>query len=126
MDNPRLLTTHWSGRHPIRITVDRHGILPPDSNIFSNDSETIVYRDNTDWEAMLADLSRRNIHSVLVEGGARLLNSILASGIYDEVHVEISNAHLGKGEEGVEAPDYSFTTRPQVIDEHLVYIEKKA
>ena len=126
MDNPRLLTTHWSGRHPIRITMDRHGILPQESNIFSNDSETIVYRDNTDWEAMLADLSRRNIHSVLVEGGARLLNSILASGIYDEVHVEISNAHLGKGEEGVEAPDYSFTTRPQVIDEHLVYIEKKA
>lgn len=126
MDNPRLLTTHWSGRHPIRVTMDRHGILPQESNIFSNDSETIVYRDNTDWEAMLADLSRRNIHSVLVEGGARLLNSILASGIYDEVHVEISNAHLGKGEEGVEAPDYSFTTRPQVIDEHLVYIEKKA
>ena len=126
MDNPRLLTTHWSGRHPIRITMDRHGILPQESNIFSNDSETIVYRENTDWEAMLADLSRRNIHSVLVEGGARLLNSILVSGIYDEVHVEVSNTHLGKGEEGVEAPAYSFKTRPQVIDEHLVYIEKKA
>ena len=126
MDNPRLLTTHWSGRHPIRITMDRHGILPQESNIFSNDSETIVYRENTDWEAMLADLSRRNIHSVLVEGGARLLNSILASGIYDEVHVEVSNTHLGEDGEGVEAPAYSFKTRPQVIDEHLVYIEKKA
>lgn len=126
MDNPRLLTTHWSGRHPIRITMDRHGILPPDSNIFSTDSETIVYRDKTDWETMLADLSRRNIHSVLVEGGARLLNSILASGIYDEVHVEVSNTHLGKDEEGVEAPTYSFKTHPQLIDQHWVYIEKKA
>lgn len=126
MDNPRLLTTHWSGRHPIRITMDRHGILPSDSNIFSTDSETIVYRDKTDWETMLADLSRRNIHSVLVEGGARLLTSILASGIYDEVHVEVSNTHLGKDEEGVEAPTYSFKTHPQLIDQHWVYIEKKA
>lgn len=124
LDNPRLLTTHWSGRNPIRVTLDRHGILPLDSNIFSSDSETIVYRENTDWDFVLADLARRNIHSVLVEGGTKLLETILASGIYDEVHIEVSDCSLGVGKEGVKAPNYSTITKPQVIDTHLVYTEK--
>lgn len=125
MDNPRLLTTHWSGRNPIRVTMDRHRILSPDYNIFSSDSETIVYHDNTDWKTMLTDLASRNIHSVLVEGGATLLNSIIASQVYDEVHIEISNEYMGEGKLGVEAPHYKFTTRPQIFDQHLVYIEKR-
>ena len=128
MDNPRLLTTHWSGRNPVRVTLDRHHILPADSKIFSSDSETIVYHENTDWEFLLADLAKRNIHSILVEGGATLLNSILSSGIYDEVHVEIGNIQIeciGDGK-GVKAPTYTFTTQPQMIDGHCVYVEKNA
>ena len=89
LDNPRLLTTHWSGRNPIRITLDRHGVLPADSRIFSDDTPTLVYRENTDWSVILSDLAQRNIHSVLVEGGSTLLQHILDSGIYDEVHIEI-------------------------------------
>lgn len=125
MDNPRLLTTHWSGRNPIRVTMDRHRILSPDYNIFSSDSETIVYHDNTDWKTMLTDLASRNIHSVLVEGGTTFLNSIIASQVYDEVHIEISNEYMGEGKLGVEAPHYKFTTRPQIFDRHLVYREKR-
>ena len=125
LDDPRLLTTHWSGRNPIRITLDRHNILPRDSRIFSDDAETIVYRENTEWENILADLAERNIHSVLVEGGAQLLNTIIDSGIYDEVHIEISDKEICRGRDGVKAPNYTFTTAPSLIDGHLVYIEKK-
>lgn len=120
LDNPRLLTTHWSGRNPIRITVDRHGLIPQDSNILSAEAPTIVYRDNTSWEFILNDLANRNIHSLLVEGGATLLNNILHSGIYDEVHIEISNQHLGGG---VKAPLYTVHSKPTIIDDHLIYIE---
>ena len=49
LDNPRLLNTHWEGRNPIRVTLDRHGIIPSDARIFSDGIETIVYRDRTDW-----------------------------------------------------------------------------
>lgn len=123
LDNPRLLTTHWSGRNPIRVTLDRHGVLPADSRIFSDESETIVYRDQTDWQFVLDDLARRNIHSILVEGGAVLLSRILESGIYDEVHVEVAtDVVLGSG---VKAPDYVFKTTPRVIDGHNVYIENR-
>ena len=122
LDNPRLLTTHWSGRNPVRVTLDRHGVLPTDSRIFSDESETITYRENSDWQFILNDLAQRNIHSILVEGGAALLNTILESGVYDEVHVEVAkDVIIGSG---VKAPDYVFKTKPQVVDGHLVYVEK--
>ena len=88
LDNPTLTNTRWAGRNPIRILLDRHHRVPADSRIFSGEAETIVYSDNTEWEYILADLAKRGIHSVLVEGGAQVLNHIIESGVYDEVQVE--------------------------------------
>ena len=128
LDNPRLLTTHWSGRNPIRITLDRHNILPADSRIFSDEAPTIVYRENTDWHYICTDLAERNIHSVLVEGGATLLQHILDSGIYDEVHIEVSRQTLPIDPtthcpNGIKAPIYTPTTQPKVVDNQQIYIE---
>ena len=127
LDNPRLLTTHWSGRNPIRITLDRHRVLPAESKIFSNEAPTIVYRENTNWSFILQDLANRNIHSILVEGGTTLLQHILDSGIYDEVHIEVSNIPLprtaNQEPNGVKAPDYTPTTQPKVVNNHQIYIE---
>ena len=102
LDNPRLLTTRWSGRNPIRITLDRHQRIPAEANIFSLDNPTIVYRENTEWQYILKDLASRNIHSVLVEGGRLLLENILRTGIYDEIHIE-TNDRLTIGD-GIPAP----------------------
>lgn len=120
LDNPRLLTTHWSGRNPIRITLDRHGVIPADSKLFSKDAPTIVYQENTDWQFVLEDLAKKNIHSILVEGGATLLNHIIQSGRYDEVHVEVGNEYIGNG---VVAPKYILKSTPKKIDSHWVFIE---
>lgn len=122
LDNPRLLTTHWSGRDPIRVTFDRHGVLSSEYRIFSDESETIVYKEQTDWSFVLTDLAHRNIHSILVEGGAMLLNMIIESGVYDEVHVEVANDVVAR--DGVKAPHYVFKTKPEMIDGHCIYIEK--
>lgn len=128
LDNPKLLTTHWSGHHPVRITLDRHNVIPLDSHIFSDDAPTIVYRENTNWSFILNDLATRNIHSVLVEGGATLLQHILDTGIYDEVHIEVSNQLLKSDStsviEGVPAPVYPRTTKPIMIDGHQIYVAR--
>ena len=127
LDNPRLLNTRWSGRNPIRITLDRHCVLPKESRIFSDEAPTIVYRDNTDWQYILSDMANRNIHSVLVEGGAILLQHILDSGLYDEVHVEVSKHCIPRVEghvsPGVLAPRYNFRTLPTVVDGNKIYVE---
>ena len=127
LDNPRLLNTRWSGRDPIRVTLDRHGVLSMDCRIFSDEAPTIVYRENTDWQYILSDLANRNVHSILVEGGAILLQHILDSGLYDELHVEVSKYSLpqvdGQKVRGVAAPNYIFRTSPTIIDGNKIYVE---
>ena len=97
-DHPRLKTTRWSGRDPIRIALDHH----PEGKDYEG---WLVYSDNTDWPFVLEDLAKRNIHSVLVEGGTKVLNGILATGLYDEVHVEVSEKAVFQG---VEAPKWDL------------------
>lgn len=128
LDNPKLTVSHWSGCNPIRVTVDRHHILPSDRHIFSPDAETIVYRECTEWRYIVQDLGERGIHSVLVEGGSTLINSILESGIWDEVHIEVAPFALpplnGVMVEGVKAPQYEPTVAPKIVDNHQIYIER--
>ena len=119
LDNPRLLNTHWEGRNPIRVTLDRHNRIPADARIFSDETETIVYRERTDWPYVLSDLASRNIHSILVEGGATLLNHILETGIWDEIHVEVApEITIG---EGVAAPKIALPEAFETVDGHRLY-----
>ena len=99
-DHPRLKTTRWSGRDPIRVALDRH----PEGKDYEG---WLVYSDNTEWAFVLEDMAKRNIHSVLVEGGATVLNYIISTGIYDEVHVEVSEKEVFQG---VEAPRWDLRT----------------
>ena len=126
MDNPRLLNTHWEGRNPIRVTVDRHGILPMESRIFApTESDykgidpVIVYRERTDWPFITEDLGKRGIHSILVEGGTRLLEHILETGIWDEIHVEVApELRIG---EGVKAPEITLPDTFEEVNGHRLY-----
>lgn len=126
MDNPRLLTTHWEGRNPIRVTMDRSGKIPMKSKIFASTGSdypgidpVIVYRERTDWNFILEDLADRGIHSILVEGGPTLLRSILASGIWDEIHVEVApEITIG---DGVRAPEVRLPEHFEQVDGHRLY-----
>ena len=129
MDNPRLMTTHWEGRNPIRVTVDRHGRIPMESKIFApTESDypgidpVIVYRERTDWEYILEDLAGRGIHSIMVEGGTTLLNHIIETGLWDEMHIEVApEITIG---EGVAAPNVNlsdFNGNFEVVDGHKLY-----
>ena len=119
LDNPRLLNTHWEGRNPIRVTLDRHNRIPADARIFSDKTETIVYRDRTDWPFVLSDLANRGIHSILVEGGRTLLEHILETGIWDEIHIEVA-PELTIGD-GVAAPKIALPETFENVDGHRLY-----
>lgn len=129
MDNPRLMTTHWEGRNPIRVTVDRHGRIPMESKIFERKESdyagidpVIVYRERTEWEYILEDLAGRGIHSVMVEGGTTLLSHIIETGLWDEMHIEVApEITIG---EGVAAPSVNlsdFNGDLEVVDGHKLY-----
>ena len=119
LDNPRLLNTHWEGRNPIRVTVDRHNVIPADARILSNEAPTIVYRERTDWPFITSDLAQRGIHSILVEGGPTLLKHILDSGLWDEIHIEVA-PELTIGD-GVPAPKIELPSAFEQVDGHRLY-----
>jgi diaminohydroxyphosphoribosylaminopyrimidine deaminase/5-amino-6-(5-phosphoribosylamino)uracil reductase len=58
-------------------------------------------------EALLADLHRRNIQSLLIEGGSQVLQQFLAAGLWDESRVFTSPITF---ERGIAAP--TFTQAP--------------
>jgi diaminohydroxyphosphoribosylaminopyrimidine deaminase/5-amino-6-(5-phosphoribosylamino)uracil reductase len=119
LDNPRLLNTHWEGRNPIRVTIDRHGVIPADARIFSDETETIVYRERTEWPFILGNLASRGIHSIMVEGGPTLIRTILDSGLWDEMHIEVA-PELSIGE-GVPAPQIGLPETCETVDGHKLY-----
>lgn len=114
MDNPMLTTRHIEGKSPIRVILDRNLKTPIDSNIFNNFAQVIVLnskknakQENVEFVKMefqkkslrpvLTELYKRNIQSVIVEGGAKLLNSFIGQGLWDEARVFKSDKKIGKG-----------------------------
>jgi len=118
LDNPSLTVRNWSGKSPVRIAIDRQGRIPDHYHVFDGMIPTIVFtekvqanRQNVEFvkikfdihciQTILNQIYERNIHSVLVEGGAGMLNSFIEDGLWDEANVEISPQLLV---EGVAAP----------------------
>lgn len=90
-DNPQLNVRMAGGRNPVRIVIDRTHSLANHFHVFDGSQKTICYTKNYDgvqgensWvklegvdfiEALLDDLYEKKIQSVIVEGGAAVLNA---------------------------------------------------
>ncbi len=118
-DNPTLTNRLWTGKNPIRIVIDQHLKVPTTYHLLQNEAVTIVFNDlknETDEQLIYAQLDfNKNIieqimsycytypiQSILVEGGAKLLQSFIDSGIWDEARI-IQNESLNI-EAGLVAP----------------------
>lgn len=118
-DNPSLTTRLWCGKHPVRIVIDKDLVLPANLNVFDNtvftiilnkirqeEGQNIVYHKIGDDEnivkSILKILYQRNLNSLIVEGGAILLQSFIDAGFWDEARV-ITNKNLDINN-GIAAP----------------------
>ena len=116
IDNPSLTTRYWPGKSPLRIVLSHELSMPDNLNLFTDGLPTVVYNavkdaveggveyvkiDTDEPRLWLQDLYRRGVTSVMVEGGARVLNSLIDAGLWDEARVEVSARRVG---EGVAAP----------------------
>ncbi|TVQ36957.1 MAG: bifunctional diaminohydroxyphosphoribosylaminopyrimidine deaminase/5-amino-6-(5-phosphoribosylamino)uracil reductase RibD [Spirochaetaceae bacterium] len=103
-DNPLLTVRHVAGRQPLRVVLSGCRPLPADSPLFHDRfaDRTLVYqpeagRTHVDLHALLDDLLRRDVQSVLVEGGSRVLSSFLARGLWDRLSLFVAPRILGGG-----------------------------
>jgi len=119
LDNPSLTTRFWKGNNPLRLVIDKELTLPSTLKLFDGSTKTIVfnYKKQLDSENLiyqqlnkheniltqiLTTLYQLQIQSVIIEGGANLLQSFINAGLWDEARV-ITNTTLTI-EKGLAAP----------------------
>ncbi len=118
-DNPALNNRAWEGRSPARVVLDKSLRLPSNLKIFDGSQRTFVLNASVEKEAgnnsyinlnfeedwfseALEKLYSQGVSSLVVEGGAQLLNHIILTSLWDEAIVFYSKSHLA---EGVKAPN---------------------
>ena len=126
-DDPQLTVRMVPGASPIRVVLDSTLRLPADARVFAPDASTIVLAtersdparraalheravsvavvrdgpDGIDLADGLARLRRLGIRSLLVEGGAQVITSMLRGRLVDRVVVAVAPLLLGAGTDAV-------------------------
>lgn len=118
LDNPKLTVREHIGNNPLRVCVDRNGVIPENYHLMDESVPTLIFtslnkssRNNLEFiqinfeknviAQILKELYNRNIQSLIVEGGEQLLTSFIAKKIWDEARVFVSSKII---ENGVKAP----------------------
>jgi diaminohydroxyphosphoribosylaminopyrimidine deaminase/5-amino-6-(5-phosphoribosylamino)uracil reductase len=122
-DDPQLTVRHVDGRQPLRVVIDRTNKAPATARVFDGAAPSLLITstERTDItcdqvvitsaddpiERLMNELHKRNIRSLLVEGGAALLHQFIERGRWDEARVIHCPAVFGAG---TKAPQ--LTTAP--------------
>ncbi|MBN1662477.1 MAG: bifunctional diaminohydroxyphosphoribosylaminopyrimidine deaminase/5-amino-6-(5-phosphoribosylamino)uracil reductase RibD [Deltaproteobacteria bacterium] len=129
-DDPELTVRLVKGKNPLRVVVDSQLRTPPDAKIIKNqgDAATLIAitahadrkkraafadlgveileidedrRGQVDLKALLRELGKRNIASVLVEGGSEIITAFFRDGLADRVTIITAPKIAGAGIEAV-------------------------
>jgi diaminohydroxyphosphoribosylaminopyrimidine deaminase/5-amino-6-(5-phosphoribosylamino)uracil reductase len=109
-DNPTLTARNWVGKNPIRVLIDKNKKLSKDFNIFNDEAKTIIISNNNiDFTKNIASqicnvLFEKNINSVIIEGGAKTLQTFIDENLWDEARVFTGNIQFNNG---VKSPSFS-------------------
>jgi diaminohydroxyphosphoribosylaminopyrimidine deaminase/5-amino-6-(5-phosphoribosylamino)uracil reductase len=116
-DDPQLTARAWNGPQPLRVALDRNLWLPLSHFLLDETTPTWIVNEHEERDgitrrlrlpfddqllpALLRRLADAGKNSLFVEGGAKLLASFVAAGLWDEARVFATPVQLG---EGISAP----------------------
>ena len=137
MDNPSLNTRNWAGKNPIRIFIDRDLKIEQTAKILDQSAHTIILNQHINKTEGKNDfiqinfegeiipqlnelLYQKNIQSVIIEGGSKLLQTFIDADVWDEARV-ITNTKMGI-ENGIASPNFEYKTsfKQQKIESDLI------
>lgn len=120
-DNPSLNCRLWDGNNPMRVTLDRRGKIPATATIFNQNQELTLYftqnkrndistnieqiiiKKDSPLSDILNTLYKRGITSLLIEGGATLLQNAINDNLWDIARIETAPIILA-GNGSIKAP----------------------
>lgn len=110
VDNPQLNNRLYYGKSPVKVLLKRDGILPKNAAAINSVGKTIVVSDlsgatynmpnTSQWKLpfdnnllknILKNLKKEGLNSLLVEGGATLINHFLKQNLWDEARIFTGN-----------------------------------
>ncbi len=122
-DNPKLDVRLWTGKSPLRVILDRNLRINGDFHVLDGSHPTLIlteveepsrYLEGLDYHVMnfskdvipqiCSILHELNVLSVLVEGGAKTLQSFIDSDLWDEARIFKGVSSFKKG---IKAPKVS-------------------
>lgn len=124
-DNPQLNARLWAGKQPLRLVIDRRGVLPGHAHLLDQSQPTWIFTEREEkqdglnrWlncrftpQYMVADmlqhLQTARIQSLIVEGGVHTLQSFIDAGLWDEARIFITPSVLS---DGIAAPVLTGST----------------
>src|SRR3974390_2936959 len=140
-DDPQLTVRRVEGPNPVRVVVDPNGRLPANARMLVRDGVRrliitamnarksavngveIVPLPLTDGRiapaAILAELAKRGMRRILIEGGADTVSRFFSAGCLDRLHVIIAPIILGNGR-----PSFILPSLPRA--DHRVRISVRA
>jgi diaminohydroxyphosphoribosylaminopyrimidine deaminase / 5-amino-6-(5-phosphoribosylamino)uracil reductase len=137
-DNPNLNVRLWEGKSPLRIIPDRDLRITPNFSVLDNTSHTLVLNaiknnknDKTEFhkiifngnelKSVLDEVYKRQILSILVEGGKEVLESFIKQNLWDEARIFIGDKKFGKG---IKAPVINKkSTEIKILNDRLIIIK---
>ena len=137
-DNPSLNVRSWTGNDPTRIVLDPNFKINKKIKLFEDEGALLVYNKEFDKKLknkhliqnksfilkdILRDILEKGIGSIIVEGGAKTINSFIEEGLWDEARVFISDK---KFEKGIKAPKIDLNKYQKIRDNKLYTIYNHA
>lgn len=138
-DNPSLNVRDWHGVNPTRILIDFDLQVPESFHLFDQKIDTLIInsrvtkqKDNLEWiqvdrnnyqKEVLHLLFERAVQSLIIEGGAKTLQSFIDLGYWDEARIFESDESFGSG---IQSPEISgnFLEALDVEGNKLTYLHK--
>ena len=139
-DNPALTVRDWTGHDPVRVVIDRDHSLDSSFDVFQRGPQTVCYTKSFDqqnehtqwvalgdefgWPLIFNDLVSREIGILMVEGGARILESLIEAGYWDEARIFVSDNTFGDGIRAPELPLKNLVEQMNLPDTLFRYLNE--
>lgn len=113
-DNPSLTTRLWTGESP-RPVIFNSPRLRADLNVFKR--SPIILDSNVSLRENMHSLYKDfGITSLMVEGGTKLLQSFIDTGLFDEIRIETSPIIIGEGIPAPSLPRLQMTEHTEILN----------